>query len=390
MRLLFVCNEYPPSQHGGIGTFVQTLGRELVKQGHTIYVVGYERSVNKETHEDDQGIHVIRIPQKRALTLKFHLFRFSLSAFTSRIRLSRQVNKLVKQHQIDLVESYDWSGPLWFSTVCPLLVRLHGAYTAHAIYEHNRPGYLMRLLEQRNVSIADHLVAVSHHIRESTLKALGMPAHPCDVIYNGVDVSFFAPVPNIHPDANVVLFVGKIHPRKGIRELLEAWEIVHKRMPSAKLRLVGSMPKSVSLETYLIGLDIDPASIEFVDFVPHKELPAIYCSAAVVVMPSKAEAFGLTCAEAMACQSAVVMTSLASGSELIEDKISGLLANPLHPQEFADAIIWLLQNQPLRVQYGRAARERVLRLFNKTELVRSNLALYEAVINQAKYRWIAQ
>lgn len=40
MNILFICDEYPPGKNGGIGTVVQNLGRELVKQGHSIFVVG--------------------------------------------------------------------------------------------------------------------------------------------------------------------------------------------------------------------------------------------------------------------------------------------------------------------------------------------------------------
>jgi len=59
------------------------------------------------------------------------------------------------------------------------------------------------------------------------------------------------------------------------------------------------------------------------------------------------EAFGLTCAEAMACGRPVVATSLASGPELVEDGISGLLADPRDPAELASKICTLLEDKEL-------------------------------------------
>lgn len=378
MRILFICSEYPPSSHGGIGTFVQTLAREIVLRGHEVFVIGYEKHVKHEVHEQDHGVSVTRIPLKIGPYLRLGRYSLSPDMLMLRFVLSKRVNQLVKQKQIDIVESYDWSGPLWFAPTCPLIVRLHGANTAHSYFEGKSPNRFLRYVEARNIRIADHLVAVSSHIRDVTLKALHMEERNCEVIYNGIDTGIFALRPSGESNDPVVLFVGKAHLRKGIKELLEAWSIVNRIYPSAVLHIVGSKPSD--LTGLFEGRDFDRESVQFSGFVPHAQLPEIYASCTVAVFPSRAEAFGLTCAEAMSCGCAVVMTSIASGPELVEHEVSGLLADPRLPREFAQAILRLLDDPDLRQRLRGAARRRVLDHFDKDQVVDQNIEMYSRVI----------
>ena len=51
MKLLYICNEYPPATHGGIGIVVKTLAEQLVQRGHTAIVVGYDPNVERTVWE---------------------------------------------------------------------------------------------------------------------------------------------------------------------------------------------------------------------------------------------------------------------------------------------------------------------------------------------------
>src|SRR4051812_36679443 len=62
MHICFLCNEYPPHPHGGVGTVTQTLARALVKHDHHASVVGIYRGRRAdEAIESDQGVHVVRL-----------------------------------------------------------------------------------------------------------------------------------------------------------------------------------------------------------------------------------------------------------------------------------------------------------------------------------------
>ena len=99
MHLLYLCREYPPYPHGGIGVFVQLMARQLVQAGHKVSVVGLYKIAHFH-QEDDLGVEVYRLPSrshfKMQLLLDYHnLYRF--------------ITKLNAAAPIDLIEGNELS-----------------------------------------------------------------------------------------------------------------------------------------------------------------------------------------------------------------------------------------------------------------------------------------
>ena len=142
MNILYLCDEYPPCQHGGIGSVTQTLARAIVEKGHNVLVAGfypYYRIANQR--ENDQGVQVYRYYYggKLKLLLSKHpvLGRFIniKKAFDQYVL---ELIYLVKEYKIDIIESPDfleafrYSGPqlIKFSNFgVPFIVKLHGSYS---------------------------------------------------------------------------------------------------------------------------------------------------------------------------------------------------------------------------------------------------------------------
>ncbi len=101
MRLCFICNEYPPARHGGIGIFTQILARALVGAGHEVRVVGiYPPACPSPEFEDDHGVRVWRL---REPVCRFHWV-------VARFHLYRTVSQWARREEIDLVEVPDYEG----------------------------------------------------------------------------------------------------------------------------------------------------------------------------------------------------------------------------------------------------------------------------------------
>ncbi len=386
MRILFVCNEYPPASHGGIGTFVFFMARQLSARGHAVTVVGFDPTVEASGWvEEGVSVYRIRSPFQNMKGIRFARYELNPAFVLERMYLSKQVNRIVREKNIELVESYDWSGPLWSRTPVPLVVRLHGANTAHNIYEGLPVSRLLQFVEKRNLTLADELVAVSDHIGQSTLRALGLQGRTYTTIHNGVDTDFFQTRNRPKPSWRI-LFVGTLHRRKGVQELFRAFAIVHAQFPKARLSVVGRAPDEIQTQVELLNLLPAEArgNVEFSGRVPFQELPAIYSGATLAVFPSHAEAFGLTCVEAMSCGLPVVMTSRASGPEIVEDGVSGLLADPGSPAGIAGAILALLENESLREQLGAAARLRAVERFNLDAAMHKNIEFYVRLLGLGK------
>jgi glycosyltransferase involved in cell wall biosynthesis len=155
----------------------------------------------------------------------------------------------------------------------------------------------------------------------------------------------------------------QLFPRKGIRFLIEAVAQLKPRFPDIKLVLAGDgfeRPELVKLAEYLeIGEDVT-----FLGWVPNTALPPYYRSAAVSVIPSLEEGFGIPAAEAMGCEVPVVATDAGGLPEVVEDGVTGLVVPRGDSAALASAIGRLLDNAELRRQMGVAGRERALRLFD--------------------------
>jgi len=383
LKICFVCNEYPPMPANGIGVFVQTLAEQLAGLGADVWVVGYGKKDPKRFTQNGVQVHWIYLPHPLHKTVRIQGYPVSIARLIKRFYLSLSVNQLVRQENINLVESHDFSGPLAFRPPCPLVVRLHGSVL---VYRHGegRPddmSPLDRHFEIKQVRMANYLVGVSHHIDQETRQVMKLD-QPCEVIYNGVDSDYFRPVPPATTHKQI-LFVGNLMWRKGVLDLLHAMPEIYERHPDAELIIAGgaggqhSQQLTAELETLP---SLVRQRVKLIGNVSRSRLPELYNNAAVFVFPSRVEAFGLTCAEAMACGRPVVATSLASGPELVEDGISGLLADPRDPAELASKVCAVLEDKELARRLGTGARQRVLDNFNLHDLGNKNLAFYRSII----------
>jgi len=380
MRITYVCNEYPPTTHGGIGVIVKDLAEGLVEKGHEVAVIGYDPLVKIEQQQYENGVWVIRIPLKKFNAVRIGRFTFSLEPILSRRNLSNQLEKLIKTYKPDLVESFDWSGPLFYKPSVKLLVRLHGANTAHQIYEKKRPSKLLAYFEKKNIKFSDALCAVSQHIGDLTLRALHQKQLQYTCLYNFVDTSKFKRIDNIESDPFKLLYFGRIHHRKGLSELFFILNELFHLNSNVYLELAGSYTDEYKEELVNVLHPDQQQRVSFLGKIPHSELPALINSARLFVMPSRAEAFGLTAIEAMACGIPVLLTNKASGPEIVEEGNTGWLMNIDDYEESAIKINQLLSQQGTLDKVALNGRNHVLNRFSKETVLEKNIALYQSLI----------
>jgi glycosyltransferase involved in cell wall biosynthesis len=167
----------------------------------------------------------------------------------------------------------------------------------------------------------------------------------CLILPNGVDTHVFAPMKDVSPRSNVVLYVGRHLARKGIGELVEA----ARALPEYEFWLVGD-PKADLIGKPLPNLRV----LGFVD-----NLPLYYNQASLCVFPSHWENFPVVGLEAMACGRAIIATKLGF-SEYVENGRDGLVIEPGCPNELIQSIKYLMENRSVRTGLERNAREKAL------------------------------
>lgn len=162
----------------------------------------------------------------------------------------------------------------------------------------------------------------------------------------------------------VVLFVGRLDEVKGVTYLIKAMADL-----DAKLVIVGDGPLRKSLEKQA---DKYADKIEFLGAKSHKELPVIYASADIFVMPSittkkgQKEGLGLVLLEAMASGLPVIGTNSGGIPELVKDGYNGFLIEEKNVRQLSSKVKVLLESNQLRTMYSingiKTARQRDYRI----------------------------
>jgi glycosyltransferase involved in cell wall biosynthesis len=398
MNILYLCDEYPPGRHGGIGTSVRLLARQMVKLGHGVVVAGlYGPGYGGEDEFDDEGVKVHRF--RRGYDFAFLADEASLpSRIAMRILkdsglLQRDIEKslavykkkleeIIKNNSIDIIEMPDYNDYIRFcksfvpfpQLSVPIVVKMNGTIT-YFKNEANQPvpEHILKM-EQAILNQAAAVSSASRYTADKSAVYLSYPK-PIAVLYNGIDTNI--PKTNIAKKPKQVIFTGTLVEKKGIYQLAKAWNIVNKAIPDARLLVLGKGPQQ-KVKAYL-NADAESSAI-FKGHVATKDLYSLLQESSISVFPSYAEAFALAPLEAMASGTTVINSNRTSGPELIEHEINGLLINPDDVEQIASAIIYILNNPDICSQLAKRGNERVKEQFEINKIAVENIKFYKSVL----------
>jgi len=225
----------------------------------------------------------------------------------------------------------------------------------------------------------DRLVAVSRSI-ERKIEREGRRGAPVVLIPNGVDLDGYAAQPpdpsladgvGVRPGGPLVGIIARIEPEKGHPTLLDAWPLVLRDVPEARLLVVGEGSRREMLEDRARRLGLlggaaiagngrrPSGSFEpRVVFTGRRDdIPAIVAALDVAVLPSYREAQGVSLLEAMALERPIVASRVGGIPEFVDDGVTGLLVEPRDPAALAAAVVRVLRDRALAETLGRNARE---------------------------------
>lgn len=182
------------------------------------------------------------------------------------------------------------------------------------------------------------------------------------LLYKGVDLQRFRPAAN-PPTVPTVGFVGQLVQRKGLPEIMAAWQLIEQDtwQEPPRLHLAGEGVLRGRLESWRTRLR-HPERVRICGF--QENIPAFMSDLTLLVLPSREEGFGLAAAEASACGLPVVATTASSLPEIIVDGQTGILVPPRDSAALAQAVKMLLDNQEQACQLGTAGRCRVVEHFD--------------------------
>ncbi len=375
MKICLLCNEYPPVRVGGIGRTTHNLAHSLVEAGHQVRVIGLSMENDPvPSFESDGGVLVSRIKMRRTRG----------AWILGRYQLYRTLSDWVDRGLIDIAETPDYEGAVggWPALRVPVVARLHGSSSYFAVEMGRQPDRLTFFLERASLRRANFICSTSRYTAEKTTSLFQLHGPEAVVVHNATSVSNGQQPERVR---GRVVFSGTLTEKKGVISLIRAWPSVVRECPDAHLDVFGKggrVDGGGSMEAYMVSCL--PAEIrETVHFRGHVELSELrssFRSATVAVFPSYAEAFALAPMEAMAEGCPTIYSRRSSGSELIHHGVDGLLVEPDHPGEIADAIVRVLKEPALASALGAAGRRRIEDHFSPRKMLEQNIEFYRECV----------
>jgi glycosyltransferase involved in cell wall biosynthesis len=201
-------------------------------------------------------------------------------------------------------------------------------------------------------------------------------------IPNGVDIVRFHPATAATPaeeqERNLrVICVSKLRHEKGNDVLLQAWHLVQKQKPEARLIIVGDGPSEAQLKRLARELNV-LESVEFAGL--QSDIPGQLHRANIGILPSRWEGMPNALLEYMASGLASIATRVSGSEDLIQPGVNGLLVESEDYEGMAQALLTLLGNAELIQKYGTAARQTVEQAYTIEYVTKRYLEVYQRLV----------
>ncbi len=267
----------------------------------------------------------------------------------------------------------------------PLVTTFHGYdATLSDLVLLSSPAWANYPLHRRQLARqGDLFLCVSSFIRDKVL-ALGFPEARTRVHYIGIDPT---PIVPRHPDEETptILHVARLVEFKGTQYLIRGFAELIRRVPNARLVIIGEGPLRRSLRSLTKSLGIDD-SVHFLGALPHAEVMAWHRKAAVMVLPSiltstgRTEGLGMVLLEAAATGVPVIGTRRGGIPEVVVDGKTGFLVPERDSAALARRLEDLLTDREMRLRMGAQARAHIEQNFDIRVQTRMLEDLYDSVL----------
>jgi glycosyltransferase involved in cell wall biosynthesis len=195
---------------------------------------------------------------------------------------------------------------------------------------------------------------------------------PIKQIYNGIMLPLETPIIN----KKRLLFVGRLEYVKGVEILLEALNVVRKKVPGIQLVIIGDGPNRAELEKHVATYELSD-SVKFKGWLNSARVHKEYIKATAIIIPSIwPENLPTVCIEALAAGRPVIGCRVGGIPEMIKHNTNGKIVNPGDYNQLAVAIVDLLNSKDLNIISTNAANsmktfqidlfiDQLLRLYTK-------------------------
>lgn len=269
--------------------------------------------------------------------------------------------------------------------VVPQILTMLDITPIHFPKEYRWGQYYLRYFVSKLLRKSRGIIAISENTKQDIMTTYGIKPEGINVILPGYDRSRYRL--GVEPEGvkskyglkSYLLYLGNLMPHKNLQRLLRAFALLHKELPYTLVIAGWNHPRyypALEAETQALGL---AEKVLFLDYVPADELPALYTGAELFVFPSLYEGFGLPPLEAMACGCPVVVSNIASLSEVCGD--AAYYVDPHDVKNIAEGIYKVAMKRELKENLAFKGTERA-KLFSWEKSAREHIKVFEKVLNE--------
>lgn len=338
---------YDFSHPGGVTEHIRHLGHWLTEMGHEVRT--FAPSSRRDAEDQYPGFYrigrVFRLPANDSVarvTLSFHL--------------ARRVSEILEGERFDVLHFHE---PLMPALPLTLLrmAQTVSVGTFHAFARSNLGYYYGRPILKPYLRHLGATIAVSQPARDFVRQYF--PQVDPVVVPNGVDVDRFGadltPIHHLRDGCINFLFVGRLEKRKGLGDLITAFQHASSRLDRVRLIIVGDGPLRGSVENMVARRRLK--NVVMVGYVPAEVLPRYHASADVFCAPASGrESFGIVLLEAMAAGLPVIATEIPGYLSVVAAGVDSLTVRPNSPIEMGAAMTVLARDPELRRRLGAAGK----------------------------------
>jgi len=377
MKIQWQCLNYYPSS-GGIVSYVYNVSKKLIASGHDPTVVCAHLKKTLPKYEIHENINIIRHPYYRIHGLPIDI----LALIYFELRLEKFLNK--NANDSDII----WSNffleafasckafrnkiPMIFiiHAVASKMIKLYNMYPNADVFlkSYVNSLYLQYLLmEKKAIKESEKIVTLSKMRAREICDYYNLDKDKVIVIPPGINLEKFYPSKkdinllkelNIPNNCKIILTVCRLSFEKNIETLIKAFKKISKE--NLFLIIVGKGDQKRYLEKLVKKLNL---SKKVIFTGERKDIERFYSIADLFVLPSTYEGFGLVYLEAMASGVPCIALKpdypniIIGSSEVIDDGVTGLLADPYSIDSLVEKMVRILSDDDLKIRLGKNARK---------------------------------
>jgi glycosyltransferase involved in cell wall biosynthesis len=300
-------------------------------------------------------------------------------------RALREIRRRMREQAIDVVHTHGYKADL-YGYVAARREKKAVVATCHNWREVGRALRLYNRLDRMVLKRFDAIGAVSESVAEK-LRLAGVPAGRIRVIPNGIDAKVFEgacpkPVSQLTAQSGPVIgVVARLDLQKGFEQLFHAVCGLSKSYPGLHVVIAGEGPDRQAIEQRVLELGLQ-GQVTLVG--QRNDMPVVYATMDIFVLPSLNEGLPMTVLEAMASSRPVIATRVGAIPSVITDQQTGLLVEPGDVAGLRNAISRLLADPDLRRRLGQEARACVMQHYTADIMSRKYAELYDQVAGRAQ------